>query len=574
MASLRENERAWIRGAQAGSLPDLEALFREHWTRAYRAAYLVALDSAASEEMAQETFLGAIRTLDRFDRGRPFGSWLHKIVVNHAINWSTARSLRAEIGEPALELAAGRPGARGLPYSQPMLSLLAELSPEHRAVIVLRHLLGYTPREISRVLDLPRGTVSSRLRRGLDELAPPDGGRWPTKDQDLRLALLAAAPPGEVAAQRRSWQLARAAFDEREPTPWPQRNASGLILAAAVVGVLAAVLSPQGREAISDFRAALGTETVVGRPRGRPAPFTLPARGRLLVTAPTGSWIVAANGSRRRLGDYDEAAWGSRNPAVVASTRSRLAALAPNGKVRWSLTRPRVHDARWSPSGLRVAYLSGANLRMVAGDGTDDGRLAGALAVAPAWRPVEEHVLAYVDRDENLTVLETDTAETLWSAATGPGPLQLEWSSDGRRLLVVTSTGSGRFTISVYDEGGRRLQSLIFPGRFADAAFAPDDHRIALARQRAGRSELLLVDGDVLRRQQPVFSGAGRFGDLAWAPGGRWLVLGWESADQWLFIRSTDVEKIKAVSSLAKQFDPGGTGAGSFPRIEGWCCPG
>ena len=44
------------------------------------------------------------------------------------------------------------------------------LSPEHRAVIVLRHLLGYTPGEIARLLDLPRGTVNSRLRRGLDQL--------------------------------------------------------------------------------------------------------------------------------------------------------------------------------------------------------------------------------------------------------------------------------------------------------------------------------------------------------------------------------------------------------------------
>ena len=51
------------------------------------------------------------------------------------------------------------------------LAALAELSPEHRAVIVLRHLLEYTPGEISRILELPRGTVNSRLRRGLDELA-------------------------------------------------------------------------------------------------------------------------------------------------------------------------------------------------------------------------------------------------------------------------------------------------------------------------------------------------------------------------------------------------------------------
>ena len=170
MAGLRADERAWIRGAQAGSLPDLEALFKDHWPRAYRAAYLVVHDGAAAEDIAQEAFLSAIRTLDRFDRRRPFGPWLHRIVVNRAIDWARARALRAEVGEPALELAAGAAVDR-TPYSQPVLAGLAELAPEHRAVIVLRHLLEYTPGEIARLLELPRGTVNSRLRRGLDVLA-------------------------------------------------------------------------------------------------------------------------------------------------------------------------------------------------------------------------------------------------------------------------------------------------------------------------------------------------------------------------------------------------------------------
>ena len=51
------------------------------------------------------------------------------------------------------------------------MEALAALGPEQRAVVVLRHLLGYTPGEVARLLDLPRGTVNSRLRRGLDALA-------------------------------------------------------------------------------------------------------------------------------------------------------------------------------------------------------------------------------------------------------------------------------------------------------------------------------------------------------------------------------------------------------------------
>jgi RNA polymerase sigma-70 factor, ECF subfamily len=160
------DERAWVRGAQAGSAADLEALFRAHWPRAHRAAYLVVGDAAAAEDIAQEAFLAAVRALDRFDRRRPFGPWLHRIVVNRAIDWARARRLRAETELGEVQAAPEPPpsGEQGLDQA------IRRLSPEHRAVIVLRYLLEYTPGEIASLLDVPRGTVNSRLRRGLDAL--------------------------------------------------------------------------------------------------------------------------------------------------------------------------------------------------------------------------------------------------------------------------------------------------------------------------------------------------------------------------------------------------------------------
>jgi RNA polymerase sigma-70 factor (ECF subfamily) len=170
MAGSGREERAWIRGAQAGSAADFEALFRHHWPRAYRAAYLVVHDAAAAEDIAQESFLAAVRTLERFDRRRPFGPWLHRIVVNRAIDWSRSRALRREIGDaPLAAVSAGERSDN--PHARSLAVALASLSPEHRAVIVLRHLLEYTPGEIAELLELPRGTVNSRLRRGLDALA-------------------------------------------------------------------------------------------------------------------------------------------------------------------------------------------------------------------------------------------------------------------------------------------------------------------------------------------------------------------------------------------------------------------
>jgi RNA polymerase sigma-70 factor (ECF subfamily) len=171
----RRRERRWIKAAQGGSEEALEQLYRRHWPWAHRAAYLVVHDPAAAEDIAQEAFLSAIRSLDRFDRRRPFGPWLNRIVVNRAIDWARARSLRGETAsDPGSEAAPAQhepPELSTSVYSAEVVAALRTLSPEQRALIVLRYLLEYTPGEIAKALGLPRGTVNSRLRRGLDRLA-------------------------------------------------------------------------------------------------------------------------------------------------------------------------------------------------------------------------------------------------------------------------------------------------------------------------------------------------------------------------------------------------------------------
>jgi RNA polymerase sigma-70 factor, ECF subfamily len=167
---VEREELRWISAAQSGSSEAAEALFRRHWRPAYRAAFLVVRDGHAAEDIVQEAFLSALRALDRFDRRRPFGPWLHRIVVNRAIDWSRARALRGEVGENP-DLRADEPPASPGACSQDLVAALGSLPPEQRAVVVLRHVLGYTPGEIAKILGFPRGTVNSRLRRGLDRLA-------------------------------------------------------------------------------------------------------------------------------------------------------------------------------------------------------------------------------------------------------------------------------------------------------------------------------------------------------------------------------------------------------------------
>src|SRR3954468_7357389 len=88
MGGRKRDPSGVVREAQAGSAAAFEELFRLYWPAAHRAAFLVVHDAAAAEDIAQESFLAALRALDRFDRRRPFGPWLHRIVVNRAIDWS------------------------------------------------------------------------------------------------------------------------------------------------------------------------------------------------------------------------------------------------------------------------------------------------------------------------------------------------------------------------------------------------------------------------------------------------------------------------------------------------------
>ena len=160
-------DAALIRAARDGSESALETLFHRYWPGAHRAAYLVCQDRTAAEDIAQEAFLAAIRSLHRFDRRRPFAPWLHRIVVNRAIDWTRMRTARHETPSAALpELPASAEPER----DDDLLRALAELDTDHRAVIVLRYLHDLSPGEIAQALGVPRGTVNSRLRRGLDKL--------------------------------------------------------------------------------------------------------------------------------------------------------------------------------------------------------------------------------------------------------------------------------------------------------------------------------------------------------------------------------------------------------------------
>jgi hypothetical protein len=283
----------------------------------------------------------------------------------------------------------------------------------------------------------------------------------------------------------------------------------------------------------------------------------VPAPGRLLVASDAGLWVVQEGGSKRLLGPYREGSWSPFGRFVVAARENELAALEPDGDVRWTLARPGVRFPRWAgtETDTRIAYRGRNVPRVVAGDGTGDGPVCAVSArpLAPAWKPGAGFVLALVAPSGTPYVVDLDGCVVPWTGTTIARPRRVEWSSDGTRLLVV-----GASAVRILDgRTGRRIASTLG----TDAAWRPGSRSVARIFHRGGASRVLVG-------RRVVFSATGRLVEPTWTPDGRWLVVGWPTADQWVFVRA-DGRRIRAISNVSEQFR-----SSSFPRIEGWVADG
>jgi hypothetical protein len=364
---------------------------------------------------------------------------------------------------------------------------------------------------------------------------------------------LLAATPVDGEAEERTWAVVRAAFEEREPVrAGPRRSVRlALALAAVAVGVGAAALSPPGRAVVNAVRRSIGIE------HAAPALFRLPAAGRLLVAGEGGAWVIAADGSTRRLGSYSQASWSPHARYVVAATQNELFALEPNGRVHWQLARPAIRFPRWggTHTDTRIAYLTTSRLHVVAGDGTGDVDAEGlpaAAPVAPAWQPttVDRHVLAYVTTRGRVTVFDPARGSVSWISPRYADPRVLAWTPDGRTLALATRTDVVLFAAATGD-------ARVVPVADVRAlAFAPSG-RLAVLR---GHS-VLLLEGETARA---LFVAPARLAGLAWSPDGRWLLTSLPGADQWIFVQARGGHRVLAVSHIAAQF------GSAFPTLSGW----
>ena len=372
--------------------------------------------------------------------------------------------------------------------------------------------------------------------------------------------------PGEAETRDRARAVSAAAFAARAP----RRRASRLrfVPVAAALALVVVLAATAPGDAVADwFRDLVRAERPT--PGRAPALTALPAPGRVLVTGPGGAWVVQRDGSSRRLGGYEDAAWSPRG-LFVAVTRGRsLSAVEPGGAVRWTLARAEpVSQPVWAPSGFRIAYRAGSSLRVVAGDGSGDRLLTRrAAAVASAWKPnTRRHRLAFAGQRGAIELRDTDTGRRLWRSARGVVPTDLEWVAGGRSLAVLRGD-----RLELLDGKGRVRRSVRLPGRALSGSARPGrtDFAVSVAgRDGVGRVMLLRVRGTP-PAPRTLFAAPGAIGEVAFSPDGSTVLASRSGVGEWLTL---PVERghARAIGGIARHFDPRHERPRGMPTVSGW----
>jgi RNA polymerase sigma-70 factor (ECF subfamily) len=121
------------------------------------------------EDLVQETWLRVVRAADRFDPARRFSTWLFQIALNLARDWR--RRPPPEPVDPTHVVAPAPSGTTTSDAALDAARLLAALPEAQRAVVILRHFHDLGEDEVAAILDVPRGTVKSRLHNAMARLA-------------------------------------------------------------------------------------------------------------------------------------------------------------------------------------------------------------------------------------------------------------------------------------------------------------------------------------------------------------------------------------------------------------------
>lgn len=172
------DDRALVDAARDGDRQALDQLLRRHHDRFYAICRRLTGNDADARDATQEAMIALVRGLPRYDGRAAFTTWAYRVVTNACLDELRRRRRRPEPVEPdhLPPPAAGPDLATTVTDHLDLDGALAGLAPEFRAPVVLRDVLGLDYAEIAEVLQIPAGTVRSRIARGRRSLARQLGG--------------------------------------------------------------------------------------------------------------------------------------------------------------------------------------------------------------------------------------------------------------------------------------------------------------------------------------------------------------------------------------------------------------
>ena len=166
-----------VRQLQRGETDAFETLIRRHQKTIFNLVYRMLGDYDEAAEISQEAFLSAYRAIGSFRGESNFSTWLYRIALNHAttrrksLNTRQQRNVSIETTEPMIDPHPGPAETMEKKEIRERVQLaLNSLDPDDATVILLRDLQDVPYDEVARVLEIPVGTVKSRLHRARQAL--------------------------------------------------------------------------------------------------------------------------------------------------------------------------------------------------------------------------------------------------------------------------------------------------------------------------------------------------------------------------------------------------------------------
>jgi RNA polymerase sigma-70 factor, ECF subfamily len=182
-----------VAAAQRGDARAMDELLRRHYDRVHAVCRRIAGSTRDADDAAQEAMIRVIRNIDKFDGRSAFGTWIYRIATNTALDELRRRKRRPQLhlagdddheSEPADEMSHRR--IDDVADRITIDAALIELPEEFKVVVVMRDVGDLDYAEIASALDIPVGTVKSRIARGRRMLVEKLGNQEPSSERPTR----------------------------------------------------------------------------------------------------------------------------------------------------------------------------------------------------------------------------------------------------------------------------------------------------------------------------------------------------------------------------------------------------